>query len=256
MTFLIYFLLLVPPAPTSTPTTGAPSSGVVTDASHSSADCGTDPVVLGDDVVYAWSSELVGSACRTTDVNRDNRAGTVRVDIDVTSGGYDAGVAANTMPVRVDQTADAPPLSATTTVDLRGEGHWWAGPKFCICETPKWIGLEGNWECYIIEDADMPPADLMNMLGGTYRGRQIVNGDVYLHYTKPWMQWQQAIAIRQTYRQSGDMHFAEIVRYWRDNLDVPNWYMHSPKVGLETTGQIKGHWQWTDIQTSDLTKLD
>lgn len=217
-------------------------------------DCGTEPIILGRDAVYAWSDQLKGSACRTGSVSGTGRAGHVRVDIDVASGGYDAGVARNTMPQKVDQVFHAKPLYAKLDVQLTGNGHWWAGPKFCICKTSDWQGLGGNWECYIIESADLPPDELMAMMKATYRGQTIVDGDVYRHYSKPWQSWQQLIAIREQYRSEGEMNFSPIVEHWRTNFDLPNWFMHSPKVGLETTGQIKGHFEWTKIETSDLAQ--
>lgn len=235
---MILFLAVLLLAPLQTPDFGP--------------DCGTEPMELGRDVVYAWSEKLDGSACRTGSVTADGSAQTVRVEINVASGGYDAGVARNTLPEKVDRTFKAEPLHAHLDVELEGSGHWWAGPKFCICKTPDWQGLEGNWECYIIESADLSPRDLMGIMKATYRGKTIVDGDVYLHYSKPWESWQQLIAIRETYRDEGAMNFAPIVEHWRKNLGLPNWYMHSPKVGLETTGQIKGHFEWTNIQTSDL----
>ena len=214
--------------------------------------CDTDTIVVGHDAIYAWSQELDGSACRY--FNGVEKAGTVRVEVDIRSGGYDAGVARNTGPVKVDDARDAPPLRANLRIDLSGEGHWWAGPKFVICREPEWVSLDGNWECYIIESADLPPTELMAMMQATYRGRQVVNGRVYLHYTKPWESWQQAIAIRETYGDEPSMPFAPLVRYWRENLGVPNWYLHSPKVGLETTGDIRGSFEWSNIQTTDITQ--
>ena len=249
-----FFLLLLLTPLLLTPLSAPADQSADNPAHLPHRDCGTDAMPLGRDVVYAWNENLDGTACRSASIAPTGHAGVVRVDVDIRSGGYDAGVARSTMPARVDRTFDAKPLIANCNVQLSGNGHWWAGPKFVICKQRRWTSLDGNWECYIIEDADMPPADLMRMMKAEYVGRQIVHGDVYLHYTKPWENWQQAIAIRENYRTGGAMHFGPIVKYWRENLPMPNWYMHSPKVGLETTGQMKGFFEWTDIQTSNIVR--
>ena len=217
-----------------------------TDAKMVGSDCTTDIVRAGSNAIYAWSLNLDGKACR-----RWNRDGTtVRVDVDINRGGYDAGVARNEMPTRLSGSFDAPPLRARLDVDLRGEGTWWAGPKICVCQTRDWKGLDGNYECYIVEDAKKSPEALAEFFGNHYRGQSVVDGAVYKHYTRPWEGWQQIIAIRQTYRQTGPMNYGEILRYWHDELDLPDWYLHNPKVGLETWNENRGHFQWSDIETS------
>ncbi len=210
--------------------------------------CDTKIIHSGNNSIYAWQQDLVGTACRTW----GRRAGWVQVDVDIESGGYDCGVATSELPERIRHVFGASPLQAKLTVKLRGEGHWWAGAKFCVCKTEKWQGLPGNFECYVIESAEMPREELMKVMQATLRGKSTVDGDVYFHYTKPWEQWHQYIAIRETYRDEGAIHFATILRHWHETLDLPDWYCHSPKVGLETTGENRGMFRWDGIVTSKI----
>lgn len=218
-------------------------------------DCSFDSKITGKNCIYVWQDKFVGTACRTW----QGDAKSLRVELNQESGGYDVGVAYSESPQRVRKVFNAKPMNRSLTVDLKGDGTWWAGPKTCICQTPDWRGLPGNWECYIIEVAEKDPAALVEFFdlkdtgnAMTYRGKTVVDGGEYHHYTRPWETWTQVISIRQQYQSDGPVNYGPIVRYWHETIGVPDWYFHSPKVSIETAGANQGVIEWTNIRTPSI----
>jgi Glycosyl hydrolases family 11 len=216
-------------------------------ASFAATATGTTTIDTGNHKVYAWqqSGQFAGGVTRITtgDITK------VRAEYGQTAGGYDFGVAKDAGSKRVDTVASNVTMGGSLSVGLNGSGKYWAGPKFDIIETQTFQGLSGNYECYIVESWTQSNASqFVGYIGNlTYRYEASYNGATYKVYTKPYSSWTQIYSVRQSKRFGGTVNIGQHLRDWRSRGIVPNWYMASPKMGIETFGQFNGSVEYTNL---------
>lgn len=167
----------------------------------------------------------------------------LQVTLHETNGGFDSAVALYFTPVNVDDISGQSYVYAEIIVSLTG-GQWYVGPKINVIKTLKYQGLPGNYENYIIENAQRTPKDwdvklTASTAGGKYIGTSSHDGSTYKHYVLPKDTWTQYYAIRQEYRTKGAVTIKPILQVWRDN-GMPNWYISGVRLNIETSGNTAG----------------
>lgn len=192
-----------------------------------------------------WTSDsFEGTFCRKIIGDVDY----LEITINENAGGFDTAVTINNSPTLVDDIAPGLMVSATIKVELENSGNWWVGPKFSVREDVS-QGLEGNYENYVVENASRTPEEYDERLtrnDGIYLGETNQNGSIYKHYVKPHRTWDQYWAIRQDYRESGTVSLNPILEMWRNN-NLPNEYLRTIRVNIETSGPVNGIATMTSI---------
>lgn len=184
-----------------------------------------------------WLSDTFeGNFCRgiTGDVEK------FQVDIDSKQGGFDTAVDKRNSKIRVDELDSQVRVSSNINVDLEGTGDWWVGPKFAIKENLS-QGLNENYENYVVENGSRTTQEYHKRLSfnGDYLGQTYHDGSWYKHYYTEHSTWGQFWAIRQNYRNTGEVSLKPILNIWRKN-GLPNEYIGPLRVNLETLGQVSG----------------
>ena len=111
------------------------------------------------------------------------------------------------------------------------------GPKTIISEEPYYIGLDEQYECYVVDNCNLSPGDLADRLGLNYNSETEHDGAVYKHYTVRFGNINQVWSIRQSYRSGGWSATNWIQREWYLRGMVPWWYHNLGwKVNIETAG--------------------
>ena len=119
----------------------------------------------------------------------------------------------------------------------KGSAYWWMGPKTIISEEPYYIGLDEQYECYVVDNCNLSPGDLADRLGLNYNSETEHDGAVYKHYTVRFGNINQVWSIRQSYRSGGWSATNWIQREWYLRGMVPWWYHNLGwKVNIETAG--------------------
>ena len=130
-------------------------------------------------------------------------------------------------------------------VDLRGEGHWWAGPKVSVnWDHDGGAEIAGWHETYIVEIADDAPAEIEARMKAywdvTFIGETEQDGSTYRHFTFPFESWDQYWAIRQDYRSEGATSLGPILRAWQEAGLPSAETFDGVKVNIETYGDMAG----------------
>ncbi len=169
------------------------------------------------------------------------------VDIEATTGGFDTAIAKRNSAIPVDKINSQTRIFSTIEVNLNGSGNWWVGPKFAVRMNLS-QGLDGNYENYVVENASRSPQEYHDKFTrqGKYLGQTNHNGSVYKHYYKRHNTWGQFWAIRQNFRQTGVVNIKPILNKWRNN-GLPNGYLPTVRVNLETSGAVSGSVQMSEI---------
>ena len=216
---------------------------------YNTSDCGTGKVTVGPWTLPTWRNNFVGSkSCRYF----DNPFTYLTVDMDMTSGGYDAGFGKSNTATKVDSLSQNLTVKADITkiIEPTGTGHWWSGPKTIISTTPNYTSLDYNYECYIVELAELSPSELIKNVGGAEtRVRKndiVVNGGTYQTWTIEFGKIHQIWSIRSSYRNGGTTAVGAIQKGWRNQGLVPNAYSLGWKYNIEFTGQNKGKIRFTN----------
>jgi hypothetical protein len=214
---------------------------------YASQDCSTtNNIVTGNHRISAWKWNFSsGYFCRSYSGDCDY----LRVDLDEpASAGSDGGVGKNVSSGKiVDTMAIGLGVDAAISYSVTGGGWWWAGPKTIISSSQYYSGLNGQYECYIIERASVNPSTVVSKLGLNYKGEATYDGSVYKHYTVLLTLGSDKInqiwSIRQNYRSSGWTSVGYIQQKWRALGIVPNWYNLGWKYNVEFSGAQKGYFQ-------------
>ena len=192
----------------------------------------------------------------------DAKALTVHVDA---TGGF-AGYVNEFVPQSWDESLRLDDVHQDVTIEGRVEhnfgddisngSRWATGPKVSA------IGESGWYENYIVENSSWTPEEYHEYYtepGGYYNaeylGETYHDGSVYKHYSymhPAHGKWRMFWAIRQDYRESGEVHIAPILEKWRDN-GMKNGYLDWVEYNMELFG--KGPWEGTmkisDFETTD-----
>lgn len=125
----------------------------------------------------------------------------------------------------------------TDNLSPLGDAYWWMGPKTIISESPYYQGLDYQYECYVVDNANISPQQLVNRLGLQYVSEGNYNGSVYKHYRVNLGLIRQVWSIRQNYRSEGWSSANWIQRQWYlDGLVPWNYYNLGWKINVETAG--------------------
>ena len=213
----------------------------------------------GSFYVSAWTQQFSGWHCRTWDRSSWRQMDyfwvNVKQDNTSNSSGYDAGVGRN-QPTgkRVNDMLKNSDLNkqmgyrvAITIDNIDSNAYWWVGPKTIISSTSSYSGLDGEYECYIVDSSNLDRKTLARRLGGmTWRGSTGMNGSRYHHYTKKLGQINQVWSIRNAYRRSGPQSINKIQKAWKDFGLVPGQHYNLGwKINVETSGKIEGAFGFT-----------
>ena len=215
-------------------------------AAHAERRCDTESKVEDGYHLSAWTSDnFAGKNCRSWKIE-DGKVRYLYLDIDMSEGGYDAGAGRTGLGTKVDD------LDIKTgmywkheKIELDGDGHWWAGPKTVLSDEAKYIGLKGQNECYVVENAKMSPEEIVKWAKLKYRGEGTFDGEVYKHYTVDYEGIDQIWSIRQTYRREGWTSVGYMVAQWRQLGLCDNRYCLGWKTNIELNGPQKGEFGFT-----------
>lgn len=189
-----------------------------------------------------WTNrKFAGTFCREIIGDVEN----FKVILDAKTGGFDTSVMRQNPSIQVDDLVVGGNFrtkvsSKINIVKLKGSGNWWVGPKLGTWSSPS-VGT-GTWhENYVVENASRSPQWYdKNFTGrGKYLGQTKQNGSRYKHYFVKHKSWGQFWAVRQNYRSDGSVSMAPILKMWRKN-GLPNDYVSTVKVNVETSGKLKG----------------
>ncbi len=182
------------------------------------------------------------------------------------SGGWDATVARNSPTLnQVWETDHSKQVKyrAAINLDANVDGHWWSGAKIVISKTWFWDVLD--YECYIIENSDLSPAELAANFGNDFIEASWAKpswhgGRKYKHYTNTLDNGiKQVWSIRQGFPAKVLNHVetipvGSIQEKWMDKGLVPWWYYPLGwLVFLETEGENNGsaHFDKLSLPTND-----
>jgi hypothetical protein len=209
-------------------------------AEAASQDKGFSQKYTATHTIFAWKSDNYSGSSFVR--SWDGDISYLWTDVKMSAGGVDSGVSkSNVSSKKVDSIAVSQAVEGTLEASVSGAGHWWAGPKTIITSTSTYTGLDGQYECYIIEKAEKTPSALVTYMGGTYKGEGTYNGSVYKHYTTKYGKINQIWSIRQTYRNGGYTSVGYIMKDWRKLGIVPNWYCLGWKYNVEFNGANDGY---------------
>ena len=205
-------------------------------------DCtSTSHHVTGEHRVSAWKGgTFTGTACRTW----DGDISYLWVNVNQTAGGFDAGVSKNVIGGHIASTIGInQQMSYISDTDFSGSGTWWFGPKVGFLDSQYYTTLDGNYECYVVDDANVPPGEMPARFQlGNPVGESTHNGSLYKHYAIDFGLIHQVWSVRQVYRTSGTSSVGRIKQKWIDLGLVPaNHYMYGWKLNVETAGELSGH---------------
>ena len=193
--------------------------------------------------------------------------------------GFDVGVGKITASKRVSDLStnieawQAPGYNRTldfTFVDnlnpTTAGSFWWMGPKTIIYSLPNWLDkdvpdqdrLDGEYECYIVNNSSDTRQKLVKRLGLKFRRSVKYNGDRYYHYTvkhvftgsdgKP-RTINQIWTIKGVFTNEDSVPVNQIQGDWMTNGLVPwNYYNLGWKMNLETSGKFAdGYGMFVDL---------
>ena len=202
----------------------------VAHAADGASSTGTDQLFVDRINSPVWEHDFVGSKYRELSSNG------LFVDLEQRSGGFDTAIQGDYSIARVDQVSNDYAIAARLRVDGGGSGEWWYGPKLSV----NWVtdcgdsnGCAGWFENYVIEKANISPAEYDARLGHGYLGSTFQDGSEYKHYRTEFSNWVQFYAIRQDYRNRGTTTIKPIFEMWRAN-GLPNLRVDSVRINLET----------------------
>jgi len=175
-----------------------------------------------------------------------------KIDLEATTGGFDTAMIEVYRPTLVDDIDSQATISSTIDVKLDGSGEWWVGPKFSVKENVS-QGLHENYENYVVENASRSPKSYHDRLSymGTYLGQTVHDGSTYKHYYNEHNTWGQFWAIRQDYRDTGSVSLKPILNMWRNN-GLPNHYFNNMRTNIETSGELSGTVEMSNIDIAML----
>lgn len=133
---------------------------------------------------------------------------------------------------------------------------WWMGPKTIIYSFPNWEDkdvpdfdrLDGEYECYIVNNSSDTREQLANRLGLEWRGGAFYEGHFYHHYTTNLVftgsdglqkSINQVWTIKHVFTNEDSVPVNQIQGDWMLDGLVP-WYFYNLgwKINLETSGQF------------------
>ena len=132
------------------------------------------------------------------------------------------------------------------TISAQGSGFWIQGPKTIISSTQYYSGLDRQYECYIVDSANISSDEIVRRYGLNSQGESKHGGKVYKHYTRTLQAGNdtiyQVFSIRQGYRGNRSTGWTStnwIMRQWQRRGMVPGHYYNLGwKVNLETDGNF------------------
>ena len=197
----------------------------------------------------------------------DAKALTVHLD---STGGF-AGYVNEYVPTSWDEALRVDDVHQNVTIEGRVEhnfsndSRWASGPKVSARPCANKSECEDIWESgwyenYIIENSSWTPEQMHQRytkpeFNGKYLGETYHDGSAYKHYTVMHPghgKWQMFWAVRQDYRESGEVHIAPILKKWREN-GMKNAYLDWVNYSMELfqEGPWEGTMKISDFETTD-----
>ncbi|MEL7088237.1 MAG: hypothetical protein AAGL98_07310, partial [Planctomycetota bacterium] len=210
----------------------------------------TESRVYGDYFISAWTQNYNGWHCRTWDGNGRDQVYYFWINMQQNtasgSSGYDAGIGKNEYGgTRLTRMDDNDRINRGMYYKFdnglrpRSGGYWWMGPKTVISTTQYYSGLDGQYECYLVDNSNLAPDDIVSKLGLQYVSEGNYDGSLYKHYKVKLNQINQVWSIRQNYRNEGWSSVNWIQRQWVLSRLVPrNAYNLGWKINIETAGKM------------------
>ena len=219
----------------------------------------TNSRVYAKHFISAWTQNFNGWHCRTWDGNDNNKVWYLWVNFEQKntskSSGYDAGigrnVSAGTKVSRLqkdDRINRGMYFKAQPKLTTNNGGYWWMGPKTIISSTQYYSGLDGQYECYVVDNSNYSQADLVKELGLKWKSNGRYDGSNYNHYYKSLGKINQVWSIRDNYRNEGWSSCNWIQNQWQASGLVPGHYYNLGwKINFESAGKVKGEIGFTNL---------
>ena len=133
---------------------------------------------------------------------------------------------------------------------------WWMGPKTIIFSFPSWLDkdvpdfdrLDGEFECYIINNSSDTRKELVNRFGLQFRSSDFYGPDLYHHYITKHVftgsdglpkTINQVWTIKDVFTNQDSVPVNQIQGDWMNDGLVPwNYYNLGWKMNLETSGKF------------------
>ena len=144
---------------------------------------------------------------------------------------------------------------------------WWMGPKTIIYSYPSWFDkdvpdvdrLDGEYECYIVNNSSDTREELADRAGLKFRGSNFYGNDLYHHYTVNHVftgsdgrprTIHQVWTIKDVFTNQDSVPVNQIQGDWMNSGLVPwNYYNLGWKINLETAGKFKeGYGMFFDMR--------
>ncbi len=181
------------------------------------------------------------------------------VYLNAKQGGFDTAITYYfPAQITVDEIPSDAKLHMKIMVDVAiGENaRWWAGPKLDIRKA--WNPTEGWQETYVVENASKTPEEMHQLKldwiedkGGAYLGETLQDGAKYKHYRCVHNEWVQYWAIRQEWRESGEVSIKPILEKWRES-GMPNYNIKNIRANIETAREMAGQITISEIKVKGL----
>ena len=148
----------------------------------------------------------------------------------------------------------------TEKINARNNDDFWIqGPKTIVTEYNGWGGLNGQYECYIVDSSNRSRDWIASHYGLSWKSSGNYDGTTYHFYTRDlWTGSElikQIFTMRQDWRGSWDDNGRRVIqgwtptnwimRQWRtaglipnDGVDGKTWYCLGWKVNIETEGEF------------------
>ncbi|MEM7556168.1 MAG: glycoside hydrolase family 11 protein, partial [Cyanobacteria bacterium P01_A01_bin.84] len=168
-------------------------------------------------------------------------------------------------PLRLDDIHKDVTIEGRVEHNFDNKNRWAFGPKVSAHSCNKRSECEDTWESgwyenYIVENSSWTPEQMHERytkpeFDGKYLGETYHDGSVYKHYSVMHPghgKWKMFWAVRQDYRETGEVHIAPILEKWREN-GMKNGYLSWIEYNMELFGN--GPWEGT-LKISDFKTTD
>ncbi|MEM7625261.1 MAG: hypothetical protein AAF333_06505 [Planctomycetota bacterium] len=210
----------------------------------------TNGYVYGQYFVTAWTQNYNGWYCRTWDGNNNDQIWYLWINLQqnstTQSAGFDAGVGRNESGgTRLTRMDDSDRINRgmyykfTNGLIPQNGANYYMGPKTIVSTTQFYSGLNGQYECYIVDNSNLSPSAFANNYNLQYVSQGTYDGATYKHYSRQLGQINQVFSIRQNYRTQGWSSVNWIQRQWVLSGLVPGsaWNL-GWKINIETAGKF------------------
>lgn len=182
----------------------------------------------------AWVDDFMGRYLRVWDDELAENPW-LFLQLDQSAGGWDATIARDDdITVPIDKTPVGRMVQYKYDFsNLKGEGAWWMGAKVVVYSSKVWdpeVGLDGNYECYIVVNSNLTPEQLKERFGLEPAGESWHRGRKYKHYTD--------LLVLDREDLSGEI---KIMQVWSILEDIPRKPSSTDKEFIPV-GQIKQEW--------------